>query len=109
MNRLNILLVALILVVIFIINKSPNNIKKVINDNLKNKETSMNIPEKINTCNKPEQNIVEVKIEKDNGIESFTSPYAISYNNFYYDHNKDENINIYSNPNWLYGVWNRNI
>ena len=40
---------------------------------------------------------------------NYVSPYVISYSSFYYDHNKDPYIGIYSNKNWLYDPWNTNL
>ena len=55
----------------------------------------------------------EKKNDKNNKMDildtNYVSPYAIAYSSFYYDHNKDPYIGIYSNKNWLYDPWNTNL
>jgi len=126
MKRLHILMIILLIIVIFIIIKSPNNIKNLINDSKISSRTSNKVlscnknnysdiklitmpKQKTGPCSKPEKEIyidIKNKINDQSNVESFTSPYAISYNNFYYNHNKDQNINVYDDKNWLYGTWN---
>ena len=119
--------------ILFVLNNNQNNNKqnndKNININKTSQITLSQSPSQISTQPQSSQistqtpqtpsQITQTQLNQDNNINNinnidiidsnYVSPYSVSYSAFYYDHNTDPYISVYTNKNWLYDPWNTNL
>lgn len=89
------------------INNKNRNITNIDNSNISSSVISNNQDyDNINRNNIIIYNNIGNDVSYDNKLNSYVSPYAVSYSEFYYDHNKDFYEEIYNNKDWLYNPWN---